>query len=101
MLPGTLLLLGIVCVIAAIVGGGMKAAGVDIPVIHSVPRQVMLAVFGFAVIAGGIVLRDSGQPLAAATSAVEHQQFHSTWDHRAPAQHVADGRRYAGARTRL
>jgi len=56
MMPGTLVVLGIICVIAAIVGGGLKAAGVDIPVIHSVPRQVMLTVFGFALIAGGILL---------------------------------------------
>ena len=88
MLPGTLLVMGIVCVIAAIVGGGSKAAGVHIPVIDSVLRQVMLALFGFAVMAGGIVLRDSERPSPEATRAVEHQQLRATWDHRFPARYV-------------
>ncbi len=46
----TLLTIGIVCVVAAIVGGGMKLLGNEIPVLANKWRQVLLAIFGIALI---------------------------------------------------
>lgn len=46
----TLLLVGIACVVAAVVGGGLKLAGAEFPLLTSVPRQVLLAVVGLAVL---------------------------------------------------
>jgi hypothetical protein len=37
---------GIVFVAAAIIGGGLEAFGVKVPLMHSVRRQMMLALFG-------------------------------------------------------
>lgn len=42
----SVLTLGSVCVIAAIVGGGLTAAGMEIPVVDSVTRQVLLGLVG-------------------------------------------------------
>lgn len=42
----TLIVLGVVCVIGAIVGGGLKALGIVIPVITSIRRQVLLGTAG-------------------------------------------------------
>ena len=42
---------GIVCIIAAIVGGGLNAFKIEMPVVHSPVRQVLLAVFGLALLA--------------------------------------------------
>jgi hypothetical protein len=52
----TFLTVGIVCLIAAIVGGGLKAFGLDMPVVNSVPRQVVLGVLGAAFVAISIWL---------------------------------------------
>ena len=46
----TLLLLGIVCVIGAIAGGGLEALGTKIPVISSRPRQIILGAAGIILI---------------------------------------------------
>src|SRR5437868_6023534 len=45
-----LLSVGIVCVIAGIIGGGLRALGVEIPAFASVKRQVMLVIFGLVLI---------------------------------------------------
>jgi hypothetical protein len=42
----TLFLLGITCIIAALVGGGLKAVNFEFPVINSPTRQIALAVLG-------------------------------------------------------
>jgi hypothetical protein len=39
----TLLLVGIACIIGAIVGGGLKLVNVELPLIASLPRQMLLA----------------------------------------------------------
>jgi hypothetical protein len=39
---------GVLCIIAAIVGGGLKASGMEIPILKSVSRQVILGAFGLA-----------------------------------------------------
>lgn len=49
---GHLVLIGLACIIAAIVGGGLKLAGIEIPLLTSVRRQVLLGGLGIA-LAGG------------------------------------------------
>src|ERR1019366_7927996 len=54
---------GVVLLAAAIVGGGMTASGVNVPVISSLTRQVLLAAFGGFLIYIGVtgvrVVRDT------------------------------------------
>lgn len=45
-MDSTLLLLGIACIIAAIVGGGLKAVGFEFPALSSIGRQIGLAALG-------------------------------------------------------
>jgi hypothetical protein len=47
-LDNLLLSVGLGCMIAAIVGGGLKAFGVDFPAISTLARQVLLFLFGAA-----------------------------------------------------
>lgn len=56
----TLLLLGIACIIAAIVGGGLRAVGFEFPPLKSLPRQIILAVLGVIL----IIISRSIQPSA-------------------------------------
>jgi hypothetical protein len=46
----TLNLTGIACIVAAIVGGGFKAFGIEIPMISSSTRQIILAALGLILI---------------------------------------------------
>jgi hypothetical protein len=46
----TLLSAGIVCVIAAIVGGGLKAFNIEIPALNSLRRQLMLGLLGLVLL---------------------------------------------------
>ena len=45
-MDSTLLLLGIACIIAAIVGGGLKAVGFEFPPLSSIGRQIGLGALG-------------------------------------------------------
>lgn len=45
-----LILLGLACLIAALVGGGLNAFGVEIPVLKSVARQIGLGLLGLILI---------------------------------------------------
>lgn len=47
----TLLLVGVACVIGAVVGGGLKIANIEVPVVSSLRRQALLAAVGLAIIA--------------------------------------------------
>jgi hypothetical protein len=47
-----LVLIGVACVIAAIVGGGLKLTGIEIPLLTSVRRQVLLGALGIGLAAG-------------------------------------------------
>ena len=58
----TLLTAGLACIIAAIVGGGLKAFGIEIGVLRSVWRQALLAGFGMALIAASYILHVAGTP---------------------------------------
>jgi hypothetical protein len=57
-----LLSAGAACVIIAVVGGGASAFGVDIPLIESRPRQVLLFLLGVSFLVAAVVLddRDNG-----------------------------------------
>jgi hypothetical protein len=46
----TLIGAGAACIMAAIVGGGLRAFGVEIPALSSIRRQLLLGVFGAALI---------------------------------------------------
>lgn len=58
----TLLTTGLACLIAAIIGGGLKAFGIEIPALASRPRQVTLGALGFVLTGSGLWL---GRPPAA------------------------------------
>jgi hypothetical protein len=45
-MSNTLLTTGLACIIAAIIGGGLKAFGIEIGVLRSWKRQALLATFG-------------------------------------------------------
>lgn len=51
----TLVLIGVGAILAAIVGGGVKLASVEIGQVASLRRQIALAVFGLALIGFGLV----------------------------------------------
>ena len=54
------LFVGIGCVIAAVVGGGLSLANLKVPVVSSLPRQVLLGVTGLVLLGGSFLLPDSG-----------------------------------------
>ena len=75
---------GVACIIAAIVGGGLKAFGMEIPALKSRARRIALASFGTVLTFAGIMLdrhpfirepsasfTDPGQKLARATTCLE------------------------------
>ena len=51
-MSNTILGFGLVCIAAAIIGGGFSAAGATVPVITNRIRQVLLGVFGVIVVLG-------------------------------------------------
>src|SRR2546421_10804278 len=51
----TLITAGIAFIAAAIVGGGLKAFGVEVPAFASIKRQLLLAVFGGVLILAALV----------------------------------------------
>lgn len=50
-----LLTAGVVCIIAAIVGGGLKAFGAEVPALASVRRQLLLGSSGVVLLALGLL----------------------------------------------
>jgi hypothetical protein len=93
-LEATLIAAGVVFVGAAIVGGGMVAFKVEVPLIDSLPRQVLLAVFGILLLIAGFVTRgiDQGptQPTSTAaptTQAVGPAGETLTWIHNPTTDH--------------
>jgi hypothetical protein len=49
----TLIYTGIACIIAAIIGGGLKAFQIEMPVFSSIKRQIALGIFGGILILAG------------------------------------------------
>lgn len=58
-MASSIIVLGAVALIAAICGGGIVMAGVEVPLIGSLSRQVALAVFGIALLLTGVMLDPS------------------------------------------
>lgn len=58
----TLLTVGLACIMAAIVGGGLKAFQIEIPALRSLTRQVMLATFGLALLLAAYAIQQSAKP---------------------------------------
>lgn len=56
-MEATLLTAGLACVIAAIIGGGVKAWGIEIPALNSVKRQLLLVSFGGLLLLTLVVVR--------------------------------------------
>ncbi len=61
----TLFGIGLACVIAALVGGGLRAAGFEFPIIASLRRQVLLAALGgiLIIVSGALIPRSGMSPL--------------------------------------
>ena len=57
----TLLTTGLACLIAAIVGGGLKAFGIEIPILRSGKRQLALAGLGFILALLAPLFRNQGE----------------------------------------
>lgn len=66
-MSATLLSAGIACIIAAIVGGGLKAFGIEIPALASGRRQAALGAFG-ALLLLATVVAGGGLPWSTAPS---------------------------------
>ena len=59
----TLLTAGLVCIIAAIIGGGLTAFGIKMPIVQSAKRQAVLALFGFFLLGAAYqISREDKQP---------------------------------------
>jgi hypothetical protein len=52
----TVLVIGIACVIGAAVGGGLKVVNVELPLVASIGRQLLLAAIGIALIGGSFLI---------------------------------------------
>jgi hypothetical protein len=68
-----LLSAGVACVIAAVVGGGLKAFHIEVPVVSSLRRQALLFVVGLGFLASAWVLRD--QPSGPDEATVAYRQL--------------------------
>ena len=62
----TLLVAGIACVIAAVVGGGLKAFGIEIPALESGVRQGALGVLGLVLLGGAVAVGQGWGPFGGA-----------------------------------
>lgn len=62
----TLLVAGIACVIAAVVGGGLKAFGIEIPALESGVRQGALGVLGIVLLGSAVAVGQGWGPFGGA-----------------------------------
>jgi len=60
-MENTFITTGLACLIAAIVGGGLKFFGIELPVLKSVLRQIVLGCFGLILILASQLFQDSGK----------------------------------------
>ncbi len=67
-MSNTLLTAGLACIVAAIVGGGLKAFGIEIGILRSWKRQGLLAMFGAVMLVTAYVMQ---RPLTPQPSPVE------------------------------
>jgi hypothetical protein len=70
----TLIVLGVVCIIGAIVGGGFEALGVRLPLLDSRVRQALLSLVGIALVGVALLARlpDEGKPSRPASTPPGH-----------------------------
>ena len=61
-MSNTLLTAGLACIIAAIVGGGLKAFGIEIGILRSWKRQGLLAMFGAVMLITAYVMQRPPTP---------------------------------------
>jgi hypothetical protein len=54
---------GIACVIAAIIGGGLKAFGLEFPVLQSTRRQWLIGLLGAVLVAGAWLYGNASEPI--------------------------------------
>jgi hypothetical protein len=59
----TLLVVGFVFVAAAVIGGGLKAVGIEVPVVSSISRQVLLGLAGVGAIVISFLLVENDSTL--------------------------------------
>jgi hypothetical protein len=83
-----LLSAGVACVIAAVVGGGLKAFHIEVPVVSSLRRQALLFVVGLGFLASAWVLRD--QPSGPDEATVAYRQLAVATCGRIAKIHTAD-----------
>jgi hypothetical protein len=77
----TLVGAGLACLIGAIVGGGLKAFGVELPLLASKKRQALLAVLGTLLLFLGIGMRQpsAAAPIAASVADAGPVLTYGTW----------------------
>lgn len=56
----TLVLIGVACIIGAVVGGGLKLVNVELPLIDSLARQLLLGVVGIVIIVVAVATKPAG-----------------------------------------
>ncbi len=69
-MQNTLLTAGIACIVGAIVGGGLKAFGIELPLLSSISRQLILAFVGTIFLIGSAFAAPQGSQPGAADAAV-------------------------------
>jgi hypothetical protein len=61
---GSLLVAGIVCMVAAVVGGGVKLLGAEVRVLNSFPRQALLFALGLAFLLASFQVSQTKAPVS-------------------------------------
>lgn len=67
----SLILIGVGCIIAAIIGGGVKLAQIEVGTVQSLVRQLLLGLFGLVLVISGLIAGGHltfGGPSEAATN---------------------------------
>jgi hypothetical protein len=79
----SLLVAGIVCIVAAVVGGGVKMLGAEMPVLGSFPRQALLFAVGLAFLFASFVVY-APKPAPKTSGNLAASQIQVTQPSRAP-----------------
>ena len=90
MMAIALVLAGVACIIAAIVGGGVKLRDVEFPTVKSLWRQLMLGGFGVLLAFAGAVVASEDPPVAAAEEISAEAPVADAANKSAPATEAVD-----------
>ena len=90
MMAIALVLAGVACIIAAIVGGGVKLRDVEFPTVKSLWRQLMLGGFGVLLALAGAVVASEDPPVAAAEEINAEAPVANAANESAPAAEAVD-----------